>query len=426
MSSTNIDYKTTNFEYPVLTKISGQPNYELLKTIKNALKANTASVPSNLGGGSNGHLGLVLTPAEYLTVSATAYNRPIHPGTLVIPQGPPAVPQYLRQEMRDDHKEAVRVFREVDNVEKALKKQLVDAMPELYLKRFRNRNTNTLTDSLPVILAYLFQTYGDISDEELTKAEETLKAKVFDITQPLAIMYNEIQDLQDLATAANNAFSDRQLVLIGIHLIKNMNDFEKGLIDWYARPSVEHTYMNFKTHFETAYQSLRQVRGITMRNSIFQQQANSVTERVLQEIKLDNQNVRDEIKATETKLFSVFENLADFNQGNTEDENTPPQPTVNNVSNGDAIQLEILKILQELKNDKATNRNKSNRDNKDKKGNKSNKKKRFRYDTSKYCHSCGAGNHHSKDCRKKKSGHKDEATFKNMMGGCTDFCQMYE
>ena len=44
--------------------------------------------------------------------------------------------------------------------------------------------------------------------------------------------------------------------------------------------------MNFKTHFETAYQVLRQVRGITMRNSIFQQQANSVTERVLQEIKI--------------------------------------------------------------------------------------------------------------------------------------------
>ena len=50
MSNTNIDYKTTNFEYPTLTKISGQPNYELLKTIKDELKANTASVPSNLRG----------------------------------------------------------------------------------------------------------------------------------------------------------------------------------------------------------------------------------------------------------------------------------------------------------------------------------------------------------------------------------------
>ena len=50
MSGTNIDYKTTNFEYPTLTRISGQPNYELLKTIKDELKANAASVPSDLGG----------------------------------------------------------------------------------------------------------------------------------------------------------------------------------------------------------------------------------------------------------------------------------------------------------------------------------------------------------------------------------------
>ena len=51
MSGTNIAYKTTNFEYPNLTKISGQSNYELLKSIKDELKANAASGASNLGGG---------------------------------------------------------------------------------------------------------------------------------------------------------------------------------------------------------------------------------------------------------------------------------------------------------------------------------------------------------------------------------------
>ena len=122
--------------------------------------------------------------------------------------------------MRDDHKESVRVFCEVDNVEKALKKQLADALPELYLKRFRNRHTNTLTNTLPVVLDYLFQTYGEITDEELKLVEDNLKSRVFDITQPMAVMYNELQDLQDLATAANNAFSDKQFVNIGIQLIK--------------------------------------------------------------------------------------------------------------------------------------------------------------------------------------------------------------
>ena len=89
----------------------------------------------------------------------------------------------------------------------------------------------------------------------------------------------------------------RKMGIIKIHLIKNMSDFEKGLTDWYARPAVEHAFVNFNSHFERAYTSLRKVRGVTMRNSIFQQQAGSVTESVLQEVRLDNQSVRDEIRA---------------------------------------------------------------------------------------------------------------------------------
>ena len=425
MSGTNIAYKTTNFEYPNLTKISGQPNYELLKSIKDELKANAASVASNLGGGANGHLGLVLTDVEYLTVSPTAYIRPAHPGPLVIPAGPPAIPQYLRAEMREDHKEAVRVFREADNVEKALKKQFAEAMPELYLKRFRNRLTNTLTDSIPDILNYLVQTYGDISDTELSETETNLKDKLFDITQPIIVMYNEIQDLQDLAIAATNAYSDKQLVAIGIQLIKNMNDFEKGLTDWYARPSVDHTFINFKTHFEQAYLSLRKCRGISMKNTMFHQQANSVTERVLQEIKIENNTLRNDLKATEAKLFGVFENLTEVQK--EDEENIPPEPTANSASEN-TIQLEILKTLAEIqKGLKKQQISKQPYKRKHpKKEHKDGQKKKWRYNTSKYCWTCGAGNHSSKDCRGKADGHQDNATFKTKMSGSTEFCQITE
>ena len=108
--------------------------------------------------------------------------------------------------MRDDHKEEIRVFREVDNVDRALKNQLSEALPEIYIKRFRDRHTNTLNDSSHNILKYLFDTYGDLTPEELSSTEEKVKTKVFDITQPLIVMFNEIQDLQDMAIAANNAY----------------------------------------------------------------------------------------------------------------------------------------------------------------------------------------------------------------------------
>ena len=109
----NIDYEKNNYIYPKLTTILGQPTYELLKIIKDELKTNAASVPCDLGGGGHGHLGKVLAPVEYTLVSPVPYIDPGHPGPLVIP----AIPAYMRQEMREAHKENVRVYREADNVE---------------------------------------------------------------------------------------------------------------------------------------------------------------------------------------------------------------------------------------------------------------------------------------------------------------------
>lgn len=42
---------------------------------------------------------------------------------------------------------------------------------------------------------------------------------------------------------------------------------------------------------------------------------------------------------------------------------------------------------------------------------------------SKYCWSCGAWNHLSKDCTWHCTGHKNNTTFQNMMGGSTAYCQ---
>ena len=87
MVSPNTDYTSTNFEYPVLTKIHGIPIYEALRRIKDEMKANAASVPCDLGGGAYGHLGLILTEVGYTKIAVTPYVRPIHPVILNIVPG---------------------------------------------------------------------------------------------------------------------------------------------------------------------------------------------------------------------------------------------------------------------------------------------------------------------------------------------------
>ena len=115
-ASTN--YRDTYFEFPTLTPIRGEPsadNILLLKNeLKNELKANAKSVPSNLGSGAFGHLGLILTPAKYTLLSDIPFERPSHPGPRIIS---PETTQHAAITMRDLHQESLRVFTQVHAVE---------------------------------------------------------------------------------------------------------------------------------------------------------------------------------------------------------------------------------------------------------------------------------------------------------------------
>ena len=196
-----------------------------------------------------------------------------------------------------------------------------------------------------------------------------------------------------------------------------MNDFERGIEDWFTLPRANRTWIQFKTHFERAYQSLKNVRGPTMRNTSFQQQANAISEQVMREITQDRTKVINEVKTVvEDRILHAFA------QTNIPDSVDPANPSINSTIT-DTVQLEILKLLKDLRQD--FNNSKNNQRGKNPNNTtKKTRKKRPRTDVSKYCWTHGAWNHDSADCKFKAEGHQDKATFKNMMGGCTDYCQV--
>ena len=76
------------FPIPKLTKVVGKPNYSAILKIDEELKKNAASVRTTLGGGNHGHLGLLMTPAEYTQISHAPFVRPAIPAlSLIIPVG---------------------------------------------------------------------------------------------------------------------------------------------------------------------------------------------------------------------------------------------------------------------------------------------------------------------------------------------------
>ena len=479
MSNPNIDYTSTNFEFPTLTKIQGIPTYEPLRKIKNEMKSNAASVPCDLGGGAHGHLGIMLSATEYANVSLVNYVRPVHPGILSIPAG---TANYESTRLTNEHKELVRLNREANNVEASLLKQLSKALPELYLKSFRNEYSNTFTVDLQTILHYLFTTYGYITPEELQEQKDKLCAKTFDIQQPLIILFDELEELQNIAVAASNPYTDTQIVNIALTLIKNFNDFEKGLTSWFELPIADHTLINFKTHFEREYLALRRVRGNTMRNTSYFQQANSMST-MMQTMKEERDLILHEVKDSEYKILRAMEtseNKGENIVNHRDDNNTPPRSNqaINQTSN-DTVQLEILKLLREMRDDNNSNRNSNNNNNNGRNSNNNNgrngnnrnsnnnrnsgrnsnnnnngnnnnnsnnnnngnnnnnrntnnnnnsnnnnnRSSKFVRDVSHYCYTHGACSHDSKDCFKVDNNHNNNATFDNKMGGSTAYCK---
>ena len=69
--------------------------------------------------------------------------------------------------MKDTHKEALRVFRELNAVEAALQQMLVEAIDPIYIEAIRDRATNSINLPIFDIIQYLYDTYGNIKPETL-------------------------------------------------------------------------------------------------------------------------------------------------------------------------------------------------------------------------------------------------------------------
>eukprot|EP00957_Ditylum_brightwellii_P198506 15128641-Ditylum_brightwellii.AAC.1 len=106
----DINYKNNYFEHLECTKIHGEPTSNSLVNLQDEIRSNAQTVDTVLGGGANGHLGLVCNAVTYASILGSApYVRPANPGPLVIPQGST---QFQIAQIQDQHEEDLRLLQE--------------------------------------------------------------------------------------------------------------------------------------------------------------------------------------------------------------------------------------------------------------------------------------------------------------------------
>ena len=98
----------SHFETSTLPICSREPTFDVILSRDNILKADAAKVKTNLFEGRHGYLALLFFPALYALISAGGTALLVHPGPLIVPA---CTAIHLMTNMKDEHKEALRVFR---------------------------------------------------------------------------------------------------------------------------------------------------------------------------------------------------------------------------------------------------------------------------------------------------------------------------
>jgi hypothetical protein len=262
----SVDDIVAKFPTKTLPTTEGEPNYSSISTMVQTLYGNAASLSTTLGGGQHGHVGLVMTPILYATLSNTAYNNPIDPGPT--PNHPVGASQAARETQRLNHTEERRIFDNHQNMDDALKALIVDTVDETYLNELRNKYTGYLGVSTRDLVDHLLDRYGKITPADIAECKSRMNDPI-DPTQPIDQYFRKIDDCVQYAADGQVAFTPDQILQTSYHAVSTSGHYNDACKEWRRKAAIDKTWHNFKRFFAAEYHDLKEQQKVNTSQSNF-------------------------------------------------------------------------------------------------------------------------------------------------------------
>jgi hypothetical protein len=248
------DNNINAFLHPSIPPILGIPSYSTIAELHLKLNANAASVFSSLGDGStHGLLALTVSDTIYNMPSATPFVHPVNPGPQpIIPAGATG-PQILA--ITRDHTKTHQIWKEYLTTDKNLKQQILAAVNETYYCTLRNQIMGFANVTTCQLIKHLYKTHGNIMPADLIENDKCMKA-AYDPSQPIEVLFDQIEEAVDLADSANAAYTISQIVAIAYNSVFQTRLFADACREWRHQQSTYKTWTTCKTNFALAHQEL--------------------------------------------------------------------------------------------------------------------------------------------------------------------------
>ena len=381
------DDMTARFPNKTITRMDGEPNYDSINALCMQLYGNAGAIPTGLGGGGHGHIGLVMDPALYTTLSATGYVSPTAPnrtppGNLTAVEREEAEKIYLKAKGEyDDH----------NTMQELLKAQIQEAVDDVYTRQLKNKYTGYLGVTIRDLIDHLLDRYGKITAADIASNNKQF-LEGMDMDQPIDVYFTKIDDSVQYAADGKTPYTAQQIVTAAENAVRKTGMYKEPLRRWREKPTADKTWTNFKTFFADEYHLLREDEDNTQQGSGYHQ-ANAMTgvttalehlamaatadKRTMEELATTNRELSEANKLFAVQLGTLTESIKQLTQ-----------------------KVELLNKRKPTR----PPRQQGNID----------------WDPIGYCWSCGwkvDKRHNSFTCNSPKPGHQKAATRSNPMGG---------
>ena len=332
----------------------------------------------------------------YARIASTPYVRPTAPA----PLGPNNLGTAAQiNENRRTYNLAVASYHQANLIEKTILNQIQEALDESVLMPLLHDDTGIIKSTIPDVFQYLFDTYGNITDQMIHDERATLLQHQYVHDEPVANIFSKIHKYTTLAEAHGTPETDPQLISIGKTILSNARIFADAIEKWNDKPNADKTWENFKKHFTAAQRNYKKARPT---DTIGMHQYTTNTANIVQEVlhQLDSHPIY-----------------------HTNTPNTTSAHTAAAVTHQPADISALISAVNDLQHSihPTIGRNSHPRNNTTTRPTQ-NRRHQNLSKNQQYCWTHGACNHTSKICTERAQGHKEDATFSNMLGGSTKRC----
>jgi hypothetical protein len=203
-------------------------------------------VTSDRGGGDHGHLVLVMTDDEYLTLTDEEFIAPVHPG----PHPEPGATQPIINENNRLHAAAILEHKIYKDTKTILKTALLKAVPHTYIQELQDRKLGFATTTTKQLLHHLDTNYGTVSFNDLTRNLENMK-KAWNGEPPIEDLWTQIQ-LARAYAEDHDPITEKAAIMAAVTIIKGSGLFIDDLKTWNNKPIADKTWTTLKEHFNQA------------------------------------------------------------------------------------------------------------------------------------------------------------------------------